>query len=155
MHRNGGLLPVVVKLQVGGRENLGRGARLDALAACARREINKTQICQFSRFKTRQTRIHSSPDQNHIERAYRARPPVGRSIDRPTDRSFARHVDRATDATAARDTSKSFAPIRARIDTAASSRAVDVERVASHRVKGNGSRYASVGTVLERNRTWI
>jgi hypothetical protein len=33
VHRNGGLLPVVVKLQVGGRENLGRGARLDALAA--------------------------------------------------------------------------------------------------------------------------
>ena len=79
--------------------------------------------------------------------------PVLPSIDRPTDRSFVqRAFDRVTDATAERDASKSFAPIRARIDTAASSRAVDVERIASHRIIGNGSRYARVGTVLERNR---
>jgi len=147
MHRNGGLLPVVVKLQVGGRENLGRGARLDALAACARREINKTQICQFSRFTTRQTRTHSSPDQNHIERAYRARPPVDRSADRTFVRSFnaRRPRDRRDGGT------RCFEIIRAdpcahryRCIVARSRR-----RIAS---QGTDPRYARVGTVLERNR---
>ena len=66
--------------------------------------------------------------------------PVLPSIDRPIVRSFVqRAFDRVTDATADRDASKSFAPTRARIDTAASSRAVDVERIASHRIIGNGS----------------
>jgi len=53
VHRNGGLLPVVVKLQVGGRENLGRGARLDALAACGHKSKSKSVSFHGSRLVKR------------------------------------------------------------------------------------------------------
>ena len=105
VHRNGGLLPVVVKLQVGGRENLGRGARLDALAACGHKSKSKSVSFHGSRLVKRgHTERDAEPPEeggrtegrNHIERAYRA-PGRPRSIRPSIERADAAVVDRVRD----------------------------------------------------------
>ena len=106
VHRDGRLLPVIVKLQVRGRGNLDGGASLDSLASCARRKHTKTSRrqsgCPLHAFSTN----HDSTIEDTPSTSRSPHRSVGRSIVRSLihPSSASRPVDRARRAGRARST---------------------------------------------------
>jgi len=157
VHRDGGLLPVVVKLQVGRRRHLDGGASLDGLATYARAKANDKAPVSLPRallsrasiaasiVPLRSRPIHESrPSPDPLARVVRTEPAIGlRAIDADSSPSpRARRAVRVPSATRASSVFRTTFPRARRVRAlarSAPSRVISMRRI--HRVS-HATRFA-------------